>query len=326
MPAQAGATQPVAAQPNGTQASYTEHRTRPHPGQPRGARRAESGGGRRRAAAGRPRGASQPWSLLWRGSLRGGLAVCVIVGSAAIGAIATVVTRAEPGSALGLFVLFGTVAAALAVEPRAGRVIFPVPALAYVAAAIAAGIADDRTADSSKTGLLVGAAQWIASGFFVMVLATVLAVVFTAVRWYLWRRDQPAAATGPVGRGDMRGNRGDGWGDRGDPWGTRPSGAGTAGSGRPGDPRLTGTRPGTMPAARQPDRRPQGPTVTTEAQGNQAAQGTQGSQGRDQRPAARPELGPGRRPSPKPGSGLAPYTRPGSGPYSLGSYNFSSGA
>jgi hypothetical protein len=303
MPAQAGATQPV-----GTSASYADYGTRPHPGQPRGTRRAGSGGARRRSTGGRPRGAGAPWSLLWRGSLRGGLAVCVILGSAALGAIATVVTKAQPGSTLGLFVLVGTVAAALAVEPRAGRAIFPVPALAYVAAALGAGVADDRTADSSKTALAVGATQWIASGFLVMVLATVLAVVLTAVRWYLWRRDQPAPAGGPRDRGDMRGDRGDGWGNRGDEWGAQGYGGGTQRSGRPGDPRPPGTQPRTMPAARPQDQSPQGSAGT---------RGTQGSQGWDQRPATRPEQGPGRRPGPKPGSGLAPYTRPGSGPYAL---------
>jgi hypothetical protein len=323
MPAQAGVTQPITPQPMGTSAnpvSHADYGTRP-PGQPRRARRAGSGSARRRGTGGRPPGAGQPWSLLWRGSLRGGLAVCVILGSAAIGAIATVVTKAQPGSALGLFVLVGTVAAALAVEPRAGRVIFPVPALAYVVAALGAGIADDRTADSSKTALAVGATQWIANGFLVMVLATVLAVALTAVRWYLWRRDQPVPAGRPRERGDMRGNRGDGWGNPADTWGTQGNGAGMTRSGRPGDPRSQGTQPRTMPGAQPPDQWTQGPA------GTRGTQGSPGTKGRDQRP----EQGPGRRPSPKPGSGLAPYTRPGSGPYDLtrsgpSPYNFSSGA
>ena len=61
--------------------------------------------------------------------MRGGLGVCVIMASAALGAAATIATRSQPGLVLGLFVLAGTVAAALTVEPRAGRLIFPVPAL-----------------------------------------------------------------------------------------------------------------------------------------------------------------------------------------------------
>jgi len=131
-------------------------------------------------------------SRIWQGSLSGGLGICVIVGSAVIGAVATIVTRAEPGSVLGLFVLAGTVAAALTVQPRTGRLIFPVPALSYLVAALASGVVYDRS--SNKTELAVGAAQWIANGFFVMVLATLLAVALTTVRWLMWRRDQ----RGPV--------------------------------------------------------------------------------------------------------------------------------
>jgi hypothetical protein len=109
-----------------------------------------------------------------------------------IGAVATIVTRAEPGSVLGLSVLAGTVAAALTVQPRTGRLIFPVPALSYLLAALTAGVVYDRS--TNKTELAVGAAQWIANGFFVMVLATLLAIALTTVRWVMWRRDQ----RGPV--------------------------------------------------------------------------------------------------------------------------------
>jgi hypothetical protein len=112
------------------------------------------------------------------------------VGSAVIGVIATILTRAEPGSVLGLSVLAGTVAAALTVQPRNGRLIFPVPALSYLVAALVSGVVYDRS--SNKTELAVGAAQWIANGFFVMVLATLLAIALTTVRWLMWRRDQPA--------------------------------------------------------------------------------------------------------------------------------------
>ena len=116
----------------------------------------------------------------------------MIVGSAVIGTIATIVTRAEPGSVLGLAVLAGTVAAALTVQPRTGRLIFPVPALSYLLAALASGVVYDRS--SNNTELAVGAAQWIANGFFVMVLSTLLAIALTTVRWFMWRRDQ----RGPV--------------------------------------------------------------------------------------------------------------------------------
>ena len=187
MPAQADLTQPVAAQPRA--------------GQPAGTSR------RRRAAGNRPRAAGGRLSRIWEGSLRGGLGVCVIFCSAVIGAVATIVTKSQPGSVLALFVLAGTVAAALTVQPRTGRLIFPVPALSYLIAALASGVAYDRSA--SKTEILVGAAQWIASGFFVMVLATLLAIALTTVRWYMWRRDQrdPAAADWPVPSGPSPGPR-----------------------------------------------------------------------------------------------------------------------
>jgi hypothetical protein len=109
-----------------------------------------------------------------------------------IGAVATIMTHVQPGPVLGLAVLAGTVAAALTVHPRTGRLIFPVPALSYLIAALVSGVVYERSSD--KTELAVGAAQWIANGFFVMVLATLLAIALTTVRWFMWRRDQQ----GPV--------------------------------------------------------------------------------------------------------------------------------
>jgi hypothetical protein len=142
------------------------------------------------------------------GALQGGLGVCIIVASAALGTIATMVTRSAPGFLLGLFVTAGTVIAALAVRPRAGRMIFPVPVLSYLVGALVSGFIYNRSTGTSKTALAIGAAQWIANGFFAMALATVLAIVIITARWFLWRRrrevrrDQdwpaPAAATRPV--------------------------------------------------------------------------------------------------------------------------------
>jgi hypothetical protein len=163
MPAQADLTQPVASRPGGRGAGY----------------RSPEQGGR--------------LSRIWEGSVSGGLGVCVIAGSAAIGAGATIATHSQPGSVLGLAVLAGTVATALTVQPRTGRLIFPAPALSYLIAALAAGAAYERSAN--KTQIAIGAAQWIANGFFVMVLATLLAIALTTVRWFMWRRGQhgPAA-------------------------------------------------------------------------------------------------------------------------------------
>lgn len=174
MPAQTDPTQPVDLRPGTGRASG---RAGNGAGEPRG-----------RGATRRPRAPGGWLARIWEGSLRGVLGVCVIAGSALIGAIATIATHAQPGTVLGLAVLAGTVAAALTVQPRTGRLIFPAPALSYLIAALVAGVAYDRSTD--KTELAVGAAQWIASGFFVMVLATLLAVALTTVRWYMWRRDQ----------------------------------------------------------------------------------------------------------------------------------------
>src|SRR5207248_11655246 len=125
------------------------------------------------------------------GTLQGGLGVCIIVSSAAVGTIATMVSRSTPGFLLGFFVTAGTVAAALAVRPSAGRTIVPVPALAYLVAALISGVVFNRSAATSKAALAIGAAQWVADGFFAMVLATLLAITITVARWYLWRRSRP---------------------------------------------------------------------------------------------------------------------------------------
>jgi hypothetical protein len=72
--------------------------------------------------------------------------------------------------------------------------IIPVPALAYVVAATIAGMIHDRSADTSLTGLAVHAAQWIASGFVAISVATLLAIAVTAVRW-------PGRGRGPADAG-----------------------------------------------------------------------------------------------------------------------------
>jgi hypothetical protein len=125
------------------------------------------------------------------GSLSGGLGIAIVAASTALGASTTMIAGKEPGSLLGIFVIVGTVAAAVAVRPQAGRMILPAPALSYLIAALVTGYIYDHSADVSKTALAINAAQWIANGFFAMALATVLAVVLVTVRWVLWRRNRP---------------------------------------------------------------------------------------------------------------------------------------
>lgn len=106
--------------------------------------------------------------------------------SAALGALATVLRHSEPGTMLGVFVLAGTAAAVLIVRRRAVYLIIPAPALAYALAATVAGLIHDHATDTSRAALAVSAAQWIASGFAAMAVATMLAIVTTIARWP-WR-------------------------------------------------------------------------------------------------------------------------------------------
>lgn len=71
----------------------------------------------------------------------------------------TVLTKQEPGGMLGGFLIAGTIAAVLAVRPRAVYLIIPVPALAYPVAAILAGLIRDRAAETSRTALAIGTGQ-----------------------------------------------------------------------------------------------------------------------------------------------------------------------
>jgi len=159
----------------------------------------------------------------------------MVVASAAAGVIGTILTRRAPGLLLGFVLVAGTVAAALAVRPRGGRMILPVPALAYLVAALVSGVVFDRAAASSRTELAVGAAQWIANGFFAMALATGLAVVITAVRWYLWHRSgRDRAGRRPARAGPAQTGRRPrtGWEAPAEPG--YPAGYAGPGRGRPG--------------------------------------------------------------------------------------------
>ena len=126
---------------------------------------------------------------MW-GSLRGGLGVCIVISSAALGAIATSASGSEPGFLLGLLVVLGTVTAALAVRPRAGWMILPVPALSYLVAALASGIVAQLNSRLPMMQLAIMAAQWMAGGFFAMTSATVLAAALIAARWRLQSRNR----------------------------------------------------------------------------------------------------------------------------------------
>lgn len=271
--------------------------TRKLPAQSNGHRGREPRGSRRSSRPGR-----------W-GSLRGGAGVGIIAASAAVGAAATIAMRAQPGRVLGACIVIGTLAAALTVRPRAGRMIYPVPALSYLIAAFIAGIVYNRSA--SKTELIIGAAQWIANGFFLMALATVLAIALTVVRWYLGDRggrgqaapDWSLAEDGTSRRAPSGRDEFGATGDRSDPRGP----GGWNDPGPPGPPR---------PPRPQQGQRPQGSPGPD--QSNRPYPGQRHGPYPDQRAGRPPDQGPSR---PDRRSGRPYDQQPGSGPY-----NFSSGA
>jgi hypothetical protein len=78
--------------------------------------------------------------------------------------------------------------------------IIPVPALSYLVAALASGIVYEMSSGLPKMPLAIAAAQWLASGFFAMTSATVLAAALTAARWCLQSRNRnaPQANTWPT--------------------------------------------------------------------------------------------------------------------------------
>ncbi len=156
-------------------------RARPDAGRSGGASTPRGGG----SAPGREPPTAGP---LW-GTRPGRLGVVAVIGATLLGLVITLLTGTEPGLILGVSVVAGTVAAALAVRPGAVYVIFPVPALAYAVAAVIAGLVHDRGVDTSRTALALSAAQWIAGGFIAMTVATAVAVLIGAYRWL--RRARP---------------------------------------------------------------------------------------------------------------------------------------
>jgi len=265
-----------------------------------------------RPRASEPRGSRRgPGQRRW-GSLPGGAGVSIVAASAALGAVITIAHRAQPGRVLGVCIVAGTVIAALAVRPRAGRLIFPVPVLSYLIAALIAGIAYNRS--TSKTELVIGSAQWIANGFLLMALATGLAIVLVTVRWLLRRRGRRAPAVPDrSGTADEivarpRGGR-DEYATTGDRRDLRGPGE-WSDPGSPAVPRQPGQQPGQRPPASDGPGQRNGPYPEPRpGQGN----GLYPGQGNGQHPGQRPGPDYGQYPGPgnaqPPGQGNGP--RPG---------------
>ncbi len=139
------------------------------------------------------------------GSRPGRLGPSAVIIGAAFGALLTILAGTEPGLLLGLAVITATGLAAFAVRPGSVYLIIPVPAPAYVAAAVLAGLIHDRASDTSRAVLAVNAAQWIASGFFAMSAATLLAMAVALWRWLMTgRAAYRRAPTRPAGRADSQ--------------------------------------------------------------------------------------------------------------------------
>jgi hypothetical protein len=127
------------------------------------------------------------------GTFSGLVGVLIVAASALFGAIVTVVMKRDPGTLLGVFVVAGTVLGCLAVRARSTRLLIPAPTLSYVPASILAGAINDRAFDTDHTADALHAGAWIANGFVMMVLATIVALVFTGLRLYLaWHYRVPA--------------------------------------------------------------------------------------------------------------------------------------
>jgi hypothetical protein len=133
-----------------------------------------------KSGAGRPAPGPAPH---WWGSRPGRLGVLLVIVGTLAGLLGTVLAGSEPGVVLGAGLIVGTVAGAVAVRPRASHLIIPVPALAYVVAAVLAGFIHDHAIDTSRTELAVGLTQWVAGGFLIMIAATLLAIAIAAIRW-----------------------------------------------------------------------------------------------------------------------------------------------
>jgi hypothetical protein len=108
--------------------------------------------------------------------------VLLVLAGAGAGLAVTLLTGHQPGLVLAVFLVSGTMAAAFLVRRGSVHVIIPVPALAYLAAVIAAGFWHRQAAGATSTVLAVSTLQWLASGFTGICVATAIALVAAAFR------------------------------------------------------------------------------------------------------------------------------------------------
>ena len=172
-------------------------------------------------SGGPPDGLDGPRSgglLRWLGAMSMPRAVLVLAGATLIGIVLTVMAGTEPGNLLGGFIIAGLLVAVLGVRRGAVYLFFPVPALAFFVAAVAAGFVHDRKMVSSTAGLAAAFPQWVAGIFWPAVVATVLVLLAGGSRWLLKtplvmsQSPLPAGSHGPRDARNSQGSR------RPDPW------------------------------------------------------------------------------------------------------------
>jgi hypothetical protein len=264
------------------------------PGAPPGRGPDGQGQGRGPGLPASPLGSLGSGPLRWIGTLSLRTAVLVLAGAALLGIVFTLIAGQDPGGLLAVFIIAGTIAAALGIRRAVVYLLFPMPAIAFFVAAVVAGIAHNSHSASSTASLGTSFVQWIAGVFFPMVIATILAILVGGGRWLLGSQlisgQSPRPAPRPSGARPAPGARrppaADSWVDDSSP-------------GRPQNPRPgTGPspRPGTGPSPRQ-------------GTGPAPQQGT----GPSPRPGTGPAPQQGTGPSPRPGTGPVPQR--GAGPW-----------
>ena len=268
-------------------------------------------------------GGLAPGSLTrWLGRLPTWTAILVLAAFALLGVIFTLLAGQEPGTLLGVFVIMGSIAAALGIRRGKVYLLFPAPALAFFVAAIVTGKVHDAKLGSSTAGLGAGFTQWVAGIFFPAVIATILVLLIGGGRWVLGRqlitgqsplsgggrpaqgRARPAPSARPPRRRRLGRRRS-----------FRRPGPPHPGDARPqaGPPRLDG-----QPRRRQPPPRPPAPRPAPGRQSHARPRpvGRPAPPARPQ-PAIRPPPTPKRPPAPGPPATqrrCAPVIQPGPGP------------
>lgn len=123
--------------------------------------------------------------LRWLGTMSTLRAVIVLAAATLVGVVLTLIAHQEPGDLLAFFIVVGAVVAVLGVRRGAVYLFFPMPALAFFAAAVVTGIVHDSQLASSTAGLATSFLQWIAGIFVPAVVATVIVLLVGGGRWLL---------------------------------------------------------------------------------------------------------------------------------------------